>query len=160
MKEESIQFTIREFRPSDLERVVWINRTCLPENYSPTFFMSHHYQYPRAFLVAEVNGEVVGYIMCRVELGLSNLKFGLAKKGHIISIAVLPQYRRRGIGETLMRKAMEAMKSYGATEYYLEVRVSNVPAISLYKKLNYSIVKRIPGYYLDGEDAYVMAREA
>jgi len=160
VKEESIQFTIREFRPSDLERVVWINRTCLPENYSPTFFMSHHYQYPRAFLVAEVNGEVVGYIMCRVELGLSNLKFGLAKKGHIISIAVLPQYRRRGIGETLMRKAMEAMKSYGATEYYLEVRVSNVPAISLYKKLNYSIVKRIPGYYLDGEDAYVMAREA
>jgi len=155
-----LKFTIREFKPLDLERVMWINKTCLPENYSPAFFMHHHYQYPKAFLVAEVNGEVVGYIMCRVEFGLSNLRFGLAKKGHVISIAVLPEYRRRGIGEALMRKAMEAMKEYGASEYYLEVRISNLPAINLYKKLNYKIAKRIPGYYVDGEDAYVMTREA
>lgn len=160
MEKEKFEFLIREFKPNDLDRVVWINKTCLPENYTPAFFMIHHHQYPKAFLVAEVNGVVVGYIMCRIEFGLSNLKFGLAKKGHVISIAVLPEYRRRGIGEALMRKAMEAMKNYGATEYYLEVRVSNIPAISLYKKLNYSIVKRIPGYYLDGEDAYVMAKEA
>ncbi|HDO20014.1 MAG TPA: ribosomal-protein-alanine N-acetyltransferase [Candidatus Bathyarchaeota archaeon] len=152
------EFKVREFRTTDLERVIWINETCLPENYTPSFYLQHHFEHPKAFLVAEVNGEVVGYVMCRIELGLSNIKFGLTRKGHIISIAVLPEYRRRGIGETLMRKAMEAMREYGATEYYLEVRVSNIPAINLYRKLNYKIVKRIPGYYLDGEDAYVMAR--
>lgn len=157
-KEKIGQFKIREFRPEDLEKVMWINKTCLPENYSPSFFMHHHYAHPKAFLVAEVNGKIVGYVMCRIEFGLSNIKFGLAKKGHVISIAVLPQYRRRGIGENLMRKAMEAMKKYGVSEFYLEVRVSNIPAINLYRKLNYKITKRIIGYYLDGEDAYVMAR--
>lgn len=154
------KFNIRQFRPEDLNTVIWINKTCLPENYSPSFFMHHYYAHPKAFLVAEVNEKIVGYIICRIEFGLSNLKFGLAKKGHVISIAVLPEYRRRGIGESLMRKAMEAMKEYGATEFYLEVRVSNIPAINLYKKLNYKIIKRIIGYYLDGEDAYVMARPA
>lgn len=159
-EKDIVKFKIREFKPEDLERVIWINKTCLPENYSASFFMHHHYAHPKSFLVAEVNGEIVGYIMCRIEFGLSNLRFGLAKKGHVISIAVLPQYRRRGIGESLMRKAMKAMKEYGASEFYLEVRVSNIPAINLYRKLNYQITKRIIGYYLDGEDAYVMARAA
>ncbi|MEM0223105.1 MAG: GNAT family N-acetyltransferase, partial [Thermofilum sp.] len=69
--------------------------------------------------------------------------------------------RRRGIGTALMIEAMESMKKfYGAEEYYLEVRVSNEPAIRLYKKLGYSVIKVIPNYYLDGEDAYLMARPA
>jgi len=154
-------FIIREFKPEDLDRVVYINRTCLPENYPPYFFMRHHLDYPKSFLVAEMNGEVVGYIMCRVEHGLSNFGYHLAKKGHIISIAVLPHARRRGIGKALMVQAMKALKEvYGVDEYYLEVRVSNVPAINLYKKLGYQIVKRLKGYYLDGEDAWLMARKA
>lgn len=155
---ETNQFKIREFKPKDLEEIVWINKTCLPENYSTSFFMHHHYAHQKSFLVAEVDGKIVGYIMCRIEFGLSNLRFGLAKKGHVISIAVLPEYRRRGIGKKLMEKAMKAMKDYGASEFYLEVRVSNIPAINLYRKLNYKITRRIGGYYLDGEDAYVMAR--
>ncbi|MEM3616278.1 MAG: GNAT family N-acetyltransferase, partial [Candidatus Methanomethylicia archaeon] len=110
------------------------------------------------FLVAEIYGKIAGYIMCRVEYGLSSFKFALTKKGHVISIAVLPEYRRRGIGYSLMVKGMEALKNYGATEVYLEVRVSNYPAIRLYEKLNYTIVNRIQGYYADGEDAYVMAK--
>ncbi len=47
---------------------------------------------------------------------------------------------------------------YGAEEVYLEVRVSNTPAINLYKKLDYRVVDLIKGYYHDGEDAYIMAR--
>ena len=62
---------------------------------------------------------------------------------------------------SLMTRAMEAMKKYyGAEEYYLEVRVSNEPAIRLYKKLGFNVVKVLQGYYLDGEDAYLMARPA
>jgi len=48
---------------------------------------------------------------------------------------------------------------YKATECYLEVRVSNTPAINLYSKLGFMIVKIMKGYYADGEDAYVMARK-
>jgi len=153
------KYTIRMVELKDIPVVMEINMKCLPENYTQSFFMQHYRKFPKAFLVAEVEGKVVGYIMCRVEHGISNFKFALTKKGHVISIAVLPEYRRMGIGYNLMVKGMEALKEYGATEVYLEVRVSNYPAIHLYEKLNYVIVNRIYGYYADGEDAYVMARQ-
>ncbi|MEM2518912.1 MAG: GNAT family N-acetyltransferase, partial [Nitrososphaerota archaeon] len=77
-----------------------------------------------------------------------------------ISIAVLPEYRRAGIATALMEKAMEALKNvYGCSEIFLEVRVSNTPAINLYEKLGFIKIERIKNYYLDGEDAYLMARE-
>jgi len=152
---------IRKFKPQDLDAVIRINRACLPENYPPYFFMQHHKDYPEAFLVAELNGRIVGYVMCRVEFGASNIKPGFSRKGHIISLAVIPEARRKGIATALMKAAMKAMKEvYGAKEYYLEVRVSNTPAINLYHKLGYREIRRIPRYYLDGEDAWLMAREA
>ncbi|RLF17370.1 MAG: ribosomal-protein-alanine N-acetyltransferase [Thermoprotei archaeon] len=152
---------IRRFRPEDLDEVIKINRENLPENYPPAFFMEHYYRFPKAFLVAELNNQLVGYIMCRVERGFSNFGFGIVKKGHIISLAVRPFARRNKIGYTLLKTAMKALKEdYGVDEYYLEVRVSNIPAISLYEKLGYVKVRRIIGYYLDGEDAWLMACKA
>ncbi|MDK2383626.1 MAG: N-acetyltransferase, partial [Candidatus Korarchaeota archaeon] len=88
------------------------------------------------------------------------IKRGLVRKGHIVSVAVLETHRRRGLGTRLMLAAMNDLKrSYGAAEAYLEVRVSNLPAIRLYEKLGFRVVRRVPMYYLDGGDAYVMARE-
>lgn len=155
------EVVIREFERKDLNGVIAINRSCLPENYPPYFFLENYRNYPKAFLVAEKNGEIVGYIMCRVEYGFSHFSRKLVKRGHIISIAVIPRERRKGIGGKLMIKAMEAMKNhYSVSEYFLEVRVSNFPAINLYKKLGFQIVRVIPNYYLDGENAYLMAKKA
>lgn len=148
-------FTLRRFKKEDLDEVIYINRMCLPENYLPYFFMDLHLNYPETFIVAEVDNRIVGYIMCRIETSLSG--FGLFKRGHVISIAVLPEYRRRGIGEALLREALKAMvEYYGVKECYLEVRVSNTPAINLYKKIGFEIGRIIRGYYADGEDAYLM----
>jgi ribosomal-protein-alanine N-acetyltransferase len=98
--------------------------------------------------------------MCRIERGFSELRrFGISKKGHIVSVAVLPEHQRKGIGKALVEKALEGMLDYGAGETYLEVRISNEPAIDLYKKLGFNIIRRIVGYYRDGEDAYVMAKK-
>jgi len=153
-------FNLRYFMPSDLQRVMYINRTCLPENYTSFFFLDLYKRFPLTFIVAEENGEIVGYIMCRIETGLPNFGFlGLIKKGHVVSIAVLPEHRRKGIGQALMKEAMKNMRKYDARECYLEVRVSNKPAITLYEKLGFQIVKTIRHYYMDGEDAYVMARK-
>ena len=150
------KYSIREFRPEDLEAVVNINKVCLPENYSPTFFLEHHYEDPRIFLVAEADGKVVGYNMCRIEFGMSNLRTAFARKGHVISIAVLQDYRRIGIGRRLVEVGMQRVKERGATEMYLEVRVSNNPAIELYRKLGFKAAKIAEGYYRDGENAYMM----
>ncbi|BDC19132.1 ribosomal-protein-alanine N-acetyltransferase RimI [Acidianus sp. HS-5] len=144
----------------DINDIIMINRLSLPENYPYYFFVDHVKDYDKAFYVAEVNGEVVGYIMPRIELGFSNLKNlpSLVKKGHVVSIAVLEAYRNRGIGTALLKASMKSMKEdYGAEEVYLEVRVSNYPAISVYEKLGFTKVKVLKHYYADGEDAYLMA---
>jgi ribosomal-protein-alanine N-acetyltransferase len=140
---------------------MYINRVCLPENYGDYFFMDLYSRFPETFIVAEAgNGEVVGYVMCRIELGLSNFGLsGFIKKGHIVSIAVMPEHRRKGIGQALVTRAMEGMRFYNAKQCFLEVRVSNTQAISLYKKLGFKITRTVSGYYSDGEDAYVMSRE-
>lgn len=153
-------FKIRQFKPADLERVMHINRTCLPENYSSFFFTDLHERFPATFVVAEENGKLVGYAMCRIERGIPSSKIiGLTKKGHLISIAVLPEYQRRGVGYALMREIMQAMLLYEATECLLEVRVSNTAAVNLYKKLGFEIARTKRGYYADGEDAYLMSRK-
>lgn len=154
-------FEVRKFALEDLGSVVRINRDCLPENYTEYFFVDLFKRYPEAFIVAERDGEVVGYIMCRIEVGLSNFGLGgIVKKGHIVSVAVLPEHRRKGIGEAIIKKSMEKMqKTYNAKQCYLEVRITNEPATGMYKKLGFEITRTIKGYYADGEDAYVMTKK-
>ncbi|MHA2397130.1 MAG: GNAT family N-acetyltransferase, partial [Candidatus Thorarchaeota archaeon] len=86
-------FTIRQFQPDDLKQVVSVNLRCLPENYPDQFFMGLYYHAPKAFFVAEHEGEVIGYIMCRIERGISGFGRMPVKKGHIVSVAVLHALR-------------------------------------------------------------------
>jgi ribosomal-protein-alanine N-acetyltransferase len=153
-------FKLRKFKPDDLQSVMRINRFCLPENYMDFFFMDLHQRFPETFIVAEENEQIIGYIMCRIEVGLSNFGLGgLIRKGHVVSIAVLPQGRRKGIANALMTKAIEGMIHYKAKLCYLEVRVTNDPGVELYKKLGFEVSKTLNGYYSDGEDAYVMTKK-
>ncbi len=153
---------VRRARRKDLNQVIYINRRCLPENYPEWYFEEHLEKWGKAFYVAEDAGRgiVVGYIMTRVEHGVGFIVRGFIRRGHIVSLAVLPEYRRRGIATKLLEAALRTLRDeYGAREVYLEVRVSNEPAINLYKKMGFRIIHVIPRYYADGEDAYLMARE-
>jgi len=152
-------FTVRKFRSDDMNRVMTINHECLPENYSAYFYRDLHMRFPETFLVAEAYGTIQGYIMCRIERGLSKLRsFRPARLCHVVSIAVLEEYRRRGIATGLLLEAMKrGAREYNASECFLEVRVSNRPAVTLYEKMGFENVKRHRGYYMDGEDALVMA---
>lgn len=152
-------FTLRKFVPDDLQGVMQVNRVCLPENYTDFFFIDLHQRFPETFIVAENDGKLLGYIMCRIEVGLSSLGLGgLIRKGHVVSIAVIPQGRRRGLAQALINRALEGMRYYKAKQGFLEVRVTNEAAISLYKKLGFEVSRTINGYYSDGEDAYVMTK--
>ena len=134
-----------------------INYSCLPENYSLYFFQELYQKNPKAFIVAEVDGRIAGYIMCRIEHGFSDLRrLSFTKKGHVVSVAVLPEYRRMGIGRALMQDAFKAMVEYGASEAFLEVRVGNTEAVSLYTSMGLKITRTVEYYYRDGESANVM----
>jgi ribosomal-protein-alanine N-acetyltransferase len=153
-------FNLRKFTPGDLPSVMQINRVCLPENYTDFFFIDLHQRFPETFIVAEEDGKVVGYIMCRIEVGLASYGLGgLIRKGHVVSIAVLPQGRRKGVAQALMTAAMDGMQRYNAKQIFLEVRVTNGAGVALYKKLGLEIARTIHGYYSDGEDAYVMSKK-
>ena len=96
--------------------------------------------------------------MCKTEYGFSNFKkLGFVKKGHVVSIAVIDEHRRKGFGSVLVDEAVKGVKTIQGSELYLEVRCSNNDAVKLYEKLGFSIIQRIKTYYRDGEDAYVMA---
>jgi ribosomal-protein-alanine N-acetyltransferase len=153
-------FTLRKFVPDDLQGVMNVNRVCLPENYTDFFFIDLHQRFPETFIVAEEDGKLSGYIMSRIEVGLSNFGLGgLIRKGHVVSIAVMPQNRRKGVAQALITKGLDGMRYYKAKQCFLEVRVTNDVAVSLYKKLGFEVTRTINGYYSDGEDAYVMTKK-
>ncbi len=98
------------------------------------------------YIVAETDGLTAGY--CSVHL--------IGDEGHIMNVAVRPEYRKRGIGQGLL-EAMTAQT--GLSRYTLEVRESNEAAIRLYQKLGFVIFGKRPRYYGD-EDALIMWMEA
>jgi len=151
-------YEIRRCEREDLAVVIDINTRTLPEHYSDFFYQEILAEFPETFLVAEQAGTIVGYIMCRMEYGFSQVKrLGLARKGHVVSVAVLEEHRRKGIATKLIQLAQEEMRKKAANESYLEVRVSNANAVQLYEELGYKVTGRLEAYYRDGEPAYVMA---
>lgn len=76
----------------------------------------------------------------------------------VLSVAVLPGWRRRGLGRALMRAAENLARDRGSRTICLEVGVRNAGAIEFYKRLGYKIDDLLPAYYTDGEDAYAMRR--
>ena len=152
---------IRKCSLDDLEGVIEVNERELPEDYPYFFYKSILDNYPESFLVATTNnGQIIGYIMWRVEKTPATDSLRFYNKGHLVSIAILKEFRRKGIATALLSNSMDAVKKYKIHEYVLEVRVSNFNAINLYKKFYYtthSIKKR---YYRDGENAYYMTKSA
>ncbi len=140
---------LRYVRISDLNEIYEIERLSFkyPYPYSLLYTLARTYQ--DTFIVAEHNGRVVGYVIASLR------EHGI---GHILNIAVHPDYRRKGLGLILMNTIMNILKDKGARIFRLEVAVSNIPAKNLYEKLGFRVQCRIKDYYEDGEDCYVMMK--
>lgn len=83
----------------------------------------------------------------------------VADEMHINNIGILPDYRRQGVGQTLLKQALRQGQMLGASYCLLEVRFSNRPAIELYEKLGFVTIDRRRNYYsLPIEDALVMQK--
>jgi len=133
---------IRDCTPADLPEVVAIERQSFNHPYPLVVFT----RYLRAtFLVAELGQHLAGYII-GVKMGDKTL---------IVSLAVHPLYRRRGVGASLVQRLMERLPS-SVTE--IQVRPSNAAALGFYPTLGFERKQVIPRYYANGEDAVVMVR--
>jgi len=152
---------VRRCTIEDLEGVIKVNELELPEDYPYFFYKSILDNYPESFLVAcNSNKEIIGYIMWRVERTPAITSLKLKNNGHLVSIAVLKNYRRLGIATTLLSHSMKKIKKYKIDEYVLEVRISNFEATNLYKRFNFITHSIKEKYYRDGENAYYMTFKA
>lgn len=138
---------IRGMDHKDIDQVVNIERICFSLPWSKESFESELKNEFAYYQCAEEAGKILGYMgMWRV-----------IDECHITNIAVLPEYRNRGIGAMLIDKMVEICKCSEITTMTLEVRVSNTPAINLYKKFGFYSVGIRPNYYMKPtEDALIM----
>ena len=134
------------------------NLLCLPENYQFKYYIYHYLSWPSLLHVAEEhNGKIVGYVLAKLE---DEDVSATITQGHITSISVLRTYRRLGVASKLMSHALNMMQEYfDADLVSLHVRVSNRPALHLYKNtLGFEVMGIEKEYYADKEDAYKMKK--
>ena len=160
-------YRIRPAERADLERVVQIEHDSFPTPW-PYDLLADHLQQD-GFLIAEVDNFLVGYVIvgvkipsffARLERRTMQLFTGEEREepqiGHVMNIAVDPNYRKLGLGKALLKEGIEYLKKLDAAEIELEVRVDNAPAIALYERFGFTIIDRIRNYYSDGDDAFLM----
>jgi len=104
-------------------------------------------------LVAEIEGETVGYV-------IGNMVDG--SEGHILAVAVAPEHRRRGVGTALLNAAIAVLKDKGAKRIRLESKLNNTHARKFYSSLGFKEVRVAKGYYRmrgSTEDAMIMLKD-
>ena len=145
------RFRIREYRHSDFGALCAIDRQCFSESIAySSEEMALGLAQPGAFaLVAEEDGRVGAFaLFCHERRHL----------GHVITIDILPEFRRMGLGRELMELGEQRLKNDGVSRLVLEVDVRNEPAIGFYERLGFAIRRRLLGYYADGADALLMEK--
>ena len=95
------------------------------------------------------NGAMIGFVIAMHE------KDGT---GHITTIGVAPEYRRRGLAYRLLEKTEDAFRKRGVSLMRLEVRTANAPAQKLYQRSGYIIMQRLARYYANGGDGLLMVK--
>lgn len=137
---------VRQVIREDLNRVHQIESSSFDESYGFLMFQKL-FDIGAGFLVAEIEGYVVGYILFWIkEEGV----------GHIISIAVDQEYRNLKIASSLLIRALSILKSFNLEIITLEVKQQNKIAIDFYKKFDFKIDRIVPNYYNDKSNAIVM----
>ncbi|MEM2025418.1 MAG: GNAT family N-acetyltransferase [Desulfurococcaceae archaeon] len=140
---------IKNFNVQNLSEIMSIEGLCFEPKmqYSELVFLEY-VERKAIFRTILCEGNIVGYSIADVENSTC----------HIVSIAILPEYRNIGLGSLLLKDCLSECCRRGAKRAILEVMVGNKPAIRMYLKFGFRIVGFIRGYYRC-RDAYLMAKE-
>ena len=146
MERVSIQeLHIRQFRTDDISAISEIEHLSFKDPF-PSYFLSQLADAnPDTFLVAVIGDRIVGYAVVDK----------WTDQDHLVSIAVLPESRKKRVGQTLLDHLIERLHS-GSLK--LEVRRSNKAALELYRKNGFVQTGVAHSYYTDGEDAIEMEK--
>ena len=138
---------IRGMLSEDIDQIMKIERICFSLPWSKASFVNELKNELAYYQVAEESGKIAAY------MGM----WKIIDECHITNVAVLPEYRNKGIAGMLINKMIEICRCSEISAMTLEVRVSNEPAINLYKKYGFFAVGKRPKYYVKPvEDALIM----
>ncbi|MBQ2952707.1 MAG: ribosomal protein S18-alanine N-acetyltransferase [Clostridia bacterium] len=141
------EIIIRRMTLADVDGVAAVEAATFPTPWSRDAFASEMKNVAARYLVAELDGAVIGYAGAWI----------IIDESHITNIAVLQEHRGRGIGRLLTQGLMQYLSNLGAAYATLEVRRSNEVAQNLYKSLGFIKLGVRKRYYEDnGEDALIM----
>jgi [ribosomal protein S18]-alanine N-acetyltransferase len=146
---------LRDFHKSDFEALWRIDQQCFAPgiSYSQPELAAYIRLLNSFTLVAETchceQTRIIGFLV-----STANHRH----QGHVITIDVLPDARRFGVGSKLLIAAEDRLRSRQCESVILETAVNNASALAFYKRHHYFVVKTIPRYYPDGVDAFVLEK--
>jgi len=139
------ELQIRRVKTDDISQISEIEQRCFKDPF-PSYFLSQLADAnPDTFLVACLSGKIVGYAVVDK----------WPEQEHLVSIAVIPESRKKGVGQRLLDVLVGKMQT-GSMR--LEVRRSNKAALELYRKNDFIQTGVAYSYYTDGEDAIQMEK--
>ena len=143
-----IPFAVRPILEKDIGFVAELEKICFNEPWSETT-LKEAYQRSTRFFVCEIKRKIVGYI------GINCI----IDEGYITNVAVLPEFRNKGIATALLKSVFDLKEETGLEFISLEVRPSNKNAISLYEKMGFVIEGKRKNFYSNPlEDALIMTK--
>jgi len=149
MSKDLKNLIIEQMKKEDLDQVVGIEEKSFSDPWSKSFFAQDIDNDSALPLVARKDGRVVGYTCL----------WKILDEIQISNIAVSPKLRRIGIGEMMMQKVLKMAEEKHSKRISLDVRISNLPAISLYKKFGFREAGRRKNYYRSPqEDALILEK--
>jgi [ribosomal protein S18]-alanine N-acetyltransferase len=140
---------IRDFLPEDLDRLYEIDGVCFPDFVAYTYAELRFYlRHPRSICkVAIAENEIVAFAIGQT---------GSRGCGHVVTLDVVPAFRRHKVGTVLIELLHEHFRSEGMNKSVLEVDTGNEAAQQFYDRLGYSRKGILRGYYANRSDAYRM----
>ncbi len=162
LDEVDVQVLIRDFRKADLASLLKLLPTCFANEFEVTGFDPDHVTYmvnrgygsvgrlvrgllrvvgkePMKFLVAEVDGKIVG----------TTIVSDQGKLAYIASVMVDPDYRRRGIASKMIESALDYVRERGKARAVLHVETKNEPAIGVYTNMGFKAFEQVTYFVKD-----------
>ena len=142
---------IRDFQPPDLPTLSKIDQACFPPGiaYSREELAAFVALRSARTWVAEAEGSIVGFVVANREP---------PRIGHIITIDVVGNYRRQGVGRELMNGAENWARKARLRIIYLETAEDNLAAQNFYEARGYRKADKVERYYSNGQAAWVMIK--
>jgi [ribosomal protein S18]-alanine N-acetyltransferase len=147
VRKELSEIVIDGMKIEDLPEVHAIEAASFKTPWSETLFRNEIFKDIAVSRVAKVNGTVVAYLCANI----------IVDEGHILTLAVHPAYRGKGVASCIIKEMLNIMRDKSCRSVFLEVRVSNREARTMYEKFGFALLGTRKNYYISPvEDAIVM----